>query len=238
MTLYIELIIKILIAVALAVLFGNGIVVVFNHIPVRWFEDDGKIPEELLEAGDGARQRLTSTPWKYLFTGFFIVAGIYIALNNSIQFETAAICVMAVVLMMAVCDAKYMIVPDQFQILLAVSAIGFIGFYENWWEQLAGAAIGLILNLIIYALGRVIYKRDVIGGADLKFYACIGLAVGRAGVTEIFVLTVLVNAIHLMYLLGTKQVKANDSRPLLPYAFVAVALYFIFLRNLPVTLML
>lgn len=235
---YIELIIKTALAVALAILFGNGVVVMFNRIPVRWFEEDGTIPEELMDAGDGARQRLTSTPWKYVFTGLFLVVGIFIAVNNSIQFETASLCVLAIVLMMAICDARYMIVPDQFQLLLAVSAIGYVGFYEAWWEQIAGAGIGLALNLAIYTLGRLIYRKDTIGGADIKFFACIGLIAGRAGVVWIFVVTVFCQGMHAVYLVLTRQAKPGEARAMLPYAFVGVLVYFVFICNMQVVLTL
>lgn len=238
MSFYIYLIIKIIAAVLLAVLFGNGIVVMFNRIPVRWFEEEGRIPEALADAGDGSRQRLTSTPWKYVFTGFFVASGIYLAINNSIQYEIAVICVMAIVLMMAVCDAKYMIVPDQFQIMLAVAAIGFVGFYDVWWEQVAGGLIGLAINILIYLLGRVIYKKDVIGGADIKFFAVIGLIAGRAGVAWIFVITVIAEVVHVIYLLLTRQAKPGDVRPMIPYAFIGIVIYYLFVYNLPTVLML
>src|SRR3712207_8840817 len=37
---------------------------------------------------------------------------------------------------MAICDIKYRIVPDQLNILLAVSALGFIPFMDSWKDSL------------------------------------------------------------------------------------------------------
>ena len=91
------LIIRIIVAVVLAVIFGNGSVVLFNRVPARWFEDYDEedikagrldaerkvLPPKLLEADSMGRQRLPSTPWKYAFTGYFAICGIYMAIRGS-----------------------------------------------------------------------------------------------------------------------------------------------------------
>lgn len=220
------MVIKIAIAAALAVILGNGSVVAFNHMPAAWFSDDGKIPEDA-----NNRQRLTSTPWKYVFVAYFGVVGIYLALNRSIQFEMAVIVMLFVVLEMAVSDAKYHVVPDQLSILLAISAIGFVGFNDVWWEPLVGAGVGIILVLAVWGLGRLIYKSDSIGGADLKFFAAMGLIAGRAGILVIFILTTIITAAHVAFLIATKRAKLKDKRPMIPYALIAVTVYFLFLWN-------
>ncbi len=231
MTYTISLVIKIGIAIALAVVLGNGNVVAFNHLPVRWFEDDGALPDRLLQQIEKGRQRLPSTPWKACFVALYLVCGIFLATRESVQFEVAALLVMAIVLEMAICDQQYMIVPDQLSLLLAVSAIGFIGFHEKWWEPLAGAGIGLLLSLIIWGLGRLIYKKDGIGGADLKFYMSMGLVAGRQGILIIFVLTTLIQVIQIVALALVHRVEIKEAKPLLPCAFAATLIYLLFLWN-------
>ncbi|MBQ6622661.1 MAG: prepilin peptidase [Mogibacterium sp.] len=226
--------IKIAVAAVLAVLFGNGCVVVFNRMPIRWFEDldeqgNRVLPPALQAQGDGSRQRLTSTPWKYLFVAFFGAAGVFLALREPVQYEVAALCILAVVLLMAVADAKYRIVPDQLSILLAVSAVGLVGFHEDWWEPVAGAGVGILLALSVWGLGRILYRRDVIGGADLKFYAAMGLIAGRAGILIVFVLTQLLMGAHGLWLVLRREAKAGEGRAMLPYAFAAVTVFLLFL---------
>ncbi|MBQ6582843.1 MAG: prepilin peptidase [Mogibacterium sp.] len=228
--------IKIGIAAILAVLFGNGCVVMFNRIPVRWFEDldeqgNRVLPEALREQGDGSRQRLPSTPWKYLFVAFFGAVGVFLALREGVQYEMAVLCILAIVLLMAIADAKYRIVPDQLSILLAISAVGLIGYHEEWWEPVAGAGIGILLALSVWGLGRLLYHKDVIGGADLKFYAAMGLVTGRTGILIIFILTQLLMALHGVWLMIRKETASGEGRPMLPYAFVAVTVYLLFLWN-------
>lgn len=228
--------VKIGIAVALAVLFGNGSVVMFNRMPIRWFEDIDEngarvLPEELREVGDGSRQRLPSTPWKYIFVAYFAAVGIFLAMNSSLQYEIAVLFVLVILLEMAISDAKYRIIPDPLSILLAVSAVGFIGFQEEWWEPLAGAGIGAGLILAIWGLGRLITHKDVFGGADLKFYAAMGLILGRGGVFMLFILTQILIAAHALYLVIFRRMDHRESLPMLPYAFAAATIYFLFLRD-------
>jgi hypothetical protein len=101
------LIIRIAIAAVIAVIFGNGSVVAFNRLPARWFEDYDEadsalppderrtvLPKKLLESDSMGRQRLPSTPWKYAFTGYFALCGIYLAIRgNGISYEISVLCV-------------------------------------------------------------------------------------------------------------------------------------------------
>lgn len=228
-----------MIATAAAILFGNGSVVAFNHFPPKWWEDnvqDGDttrrvLPEKLVDSDNAGRQRLPSTPWKYIFTGLFMVAGIYLAVTGGIQFEIATLLMLAIVLEMAVSDQMYQIVPDQLQLLLAVSALGFVSFHEQWWEPIAGAGVGLAVGLGVFGLGALIFHKASIGGADIKFYTVIGLIAGRRGVLIIFVLTTLFFAIISVFRLATKRAQIKDYAAMMPPAFVAVMIYMLFLYN-------
>jgi leader peptidase (prepilin peptidase)/N-methyltransferase len=233
-TYYIMMAVKIAAAVVMAVIFGNGAVVWFNRMPVRWFSDPetGELPKALADMGDGSRQRIASTPWKYIFTAFLGAVGIFLALRESAGFEIAAVIVIFIVLEMAVSDSLYMIVPDQLCILLAVSAVGFITFYDRWWEQLAGAGIGLGLGIAVYALGRLIYKTETIGGADIKFYAASGLIFGMRGVVCIFVLTTIILAVWSAAAVISHRKGPKDRTAMMPCALAAVTVYLVFLWNL------
>ena len=67
-------------AIAVGTIAGNGAVYFFNRIPARWLCDYGQEPdEELLHP---TRQRVRSTPWKYVFSGLFIAIGIYLAIDS------------------------------------------------------------------------------------------------------------------------------------------------------------
>lgn len=220
---------KILIAVIAAVVLGNGSVVLFNHLPSKWFEDDGILPPGLVEADKAGRQRLPSNPWKWAFMGLFLVTGMYLAIMTSMSYQIATLITLAVVLGMAISDQLYKTVPDQYQFLLALSAIGFVGYNEEWWEPLAGAGIGLGLGLAVLGLGALIYKRGSIGGADIKFYTCMGLVAGRRGIIVIFVLTTLLFAAESAIKIATRRGTIKDQNAMMPAAFIATLIYTLFL---------
>ena len=233
------MIIKSVISVIIALLLGNGAVVWFNNMPVRWFQEEGEnLPSSLIADIDGERQRLPSMPWKLVFTVFFGACGAFLSIRESTQFMIAGMLLIFIVTMMAICDAKYRIIPDQLNVLLAVSAVGFVNFNEKLLEPLYGALIGLSLGLATYGLGRIIYHKTVIGGGDLKFYISIGLVTGGHGVVAIFILISLFALIHIVYLSFTKRFDADEHRPMLVYALPAVTLYVLVLWDyLPLVLL-
>ncbi len=249
MTYNVMLIIRVAIAIALAVIIGNGSVVLFNKVPARWFEDwkDSKdassgaqsdaervLPDRLLRSIETGRQRLPSTPWKIVFTGFFVLMGIFLAFREPLQFEVGTMIVLAIVLEMAISDTLYMVVPDQFSMMLAASAVGFVGMHDNWWEPFAGAGAGLALSLLVYGLGRIFFKRTSIGGADIKFYISIGLVAGITGVISIFVITSVLTGLQAAAISYQNRGVVNSERdntmvPMLPSAFVATTAYLLLL---------
>ena len=236
---YVFMIIKSVISVIIALLLGNGAVVWFNNMPVRWFQEEGGIlPPSLIADIESERQRLVSTPWKLVFTVFFGASGVFLSIRESSQFMIAGMLLIFIVTMMAICDAKYRIIPDQLNVLLAVSAVGFVSFNEKLLEPIYGALIGVLLGLATYGLGRIIYHKTVIGGADIKFYISIGLVTGMHGVIAIFILISVFALIHIIYLSITKKFDADEHRPMLVYALPAVTLYVLVLWDyLPLVLL-
>jgi Flp pilus assembly protein protease CpaA len=248
------LIIRIVIAIIAAVLFGNGSVVAFNRMNRDWFLDyddsegaDSRgagsgdisakdipkvLPPKLLEAEAAGRQRLPSSPWKYIFVAYFALCGLYLAIRGgSATYEISVLCVLFIMLEMAIADQLYQTVPDQLMMALAVSAIAFIGYHDKWYEPLLGALLGLGISLVILLLGMVLFKTGSLGGADIKFFTCIGLVTGRTGVVIIFILTTLLFAVYSFVRIATKQGTIKDKNAMLPSAAAAVTIYLLFLFN-------
>lgn len=247
MTYSLNIAIKIMIAIILAVIFGNGSVVAFNHIQPKWFEDYDDndpagdiigtprriLPPRLVEADNAGRQRLPSTPWKYAFTGYFAICGVYLAVRGgSALFEFSVLCVLFVVLEMAISDQLYKVVPDQFSLMLAVMSIAFISYNENWWEPFAGAGLGLAVSLAILGLGMLLFRTGSLGGADIKFFTCMGLIAGRQGIVIIYILTTILFALQSVVLIASGRGSIRDSNAMMPAACAAVTIYFLFLWNI------
>ena len=237
------LIARIVTAAVLAILFGNGSVVAFNRIKPQWFEDWDEtapkdaprkiLPIKLVEADADGRQRLPSSPWKYAFTGYFALTGLYLAVRGSgLLFEISVLCVLFIVIEMAISDQLYRVVPDEFSIMLAIAATAFVEYHEKWWEPAAGAALGFGISAAVLLLGMLLFKTGSIGGADIKFFTCMGLITGRTGIVLIYILTTLLFAVHSAVLIATKKSTIKDRNPMLPAACAAVTVYFLFLWNI------
>lgn len=233
---YMRIIVTCAAAVAAGIVLGNGAVYFFNRIPGKWLCDYGQEPEqELLKP---TKQRIKSLPWKYLFTGFFIVIGIYMGLGEP-MYAVAALLSCWLLLLMSIADIKYRIVPDQLIMLLVLNAIGYIPYHNTGpVEGLFGALIGFGVMLFLGLIGKLIYRKDTMGGGDIKLFAAIGLCFGVSGVIAVFVLTTLISAAHFCYLLLKKRIKAQDRRPMVPYITVSSTIYLVILHEMSYNIMI
>lgn len=219
-------VIKCLAAILAGVFAGNGAVYFFNKMPAQWFCEYGQRPTE--DMLDPYTQRIKSYPWKYVFTMLFVVMGIKLVMDDW-QFAVSAFCALWLLLELAIADIKYRIVPDQLVILLAVCALGFIPYHGSWKECLFGGLAGFAIMGLTALLGKMAYKRDAVGGGDIKLFASLGLICGFSGVLVIFALTALLSGGHLVWLLVRKKIRKNDTVPMVPYIAASAAIYFIFL---------
>lgn len=218
------------VAMILGILLGNSAVYVFNRIPGVWLCDYGQEPDE--ELLNPTTQRVKSTPWKYYFSALFIMIGIKVAVED----PTYAVIVLAtcwILLEMAIADLKYMIVPDQFVILLMVAAVGFVPHHQDGpMAGIWGAIVGFSIMLVIGILGKIIYRKDSLGGGDIKLFTALGLCLGIRGVLAVFVLSTFVTAFHLAFLMTKKRLKIKEKRPLVPYIAISATIYMVILNQM------
>ena len=223
-------------AIILGVLAGSSAVWFFNRIPGRWLCDYDEEPsEELLHPTE---QRVKSTPWKYVFTGFFIVCGISMGLEDPV-YAFPALIALWLLLEMAIADLKYMIVPDQLIMLLVITGIGFIPHHAlGVMDCLRGALIGLGLMLITALTGRIFFRKNAAGGGDIKLFAALGLACGTDGILIIFVLTTFISLGHILYLVARRGLRLTASRPMVPYIALSAAIYMVILHEMSYNIMI
>lgn len=213
------------VSVILGILLGNGAVFFFNKMPGKWLTDYGEEPsEELLHP---SHQRIKSTPWKYVFTGFFICLGIYLGIGDP-YYAIPSVFMMWLLIEMSIADILYMIVPDQLILLLILCAFGFIPYQSGIKYMVFGLAAGFSIEFIVYLLSRLIYKKPMVGGADIKLFAALGLIFGIWGILEVFALTTFISAGHFIYLMIRKKATLKDQRPIVPYiaisSFIIIAI--------------
>lgn len=160
----------------------------FNKFPAKWYCDYDEEPSEKLLG-----KRVSFKGSGILIS---IVAAICLILcrlqfNKGYDILFAALGFSIIILfMITISDFKYTIIPDQFTVALAVIFLavvvydrirGYNIFSSEWWQPIAGAAIGGGAMLLINALGVLIYKKEGMGFGDVKLFAAIGILTGFPG---------------------------------------------------------
>lgn len=208
------LLVKIAAAVAVGILAGHGAVYIFNKIPPQWLCDYGEEPGEDLK--DPGRQRVKGIPWKWAFSGFFAAGAIRLVVFDW-AFAAAALVFCWALLEIALADQKYGIIPDQFAVLTAVSALGFIPYHSSFLQPVWGMLLGGGVMLLSALLGKLLFKKESLGFGDVKLFAAMGLALGFRGTLAVLVLSSVSSAVIFGCLLAAGKVRKEDMLPLGPY---------------------
>ncbi|MCL2437435.1 MAG: A24 family peptidase [Clostridiales bacterium] len=221
-----EVLIVIGLSIIVGILAGNSAVVVFNRMPAHWLCDYKEEPSEELKQND--RQRIKSHPWKMAFSALFALCAINMALYDW-QYAIAAIISIWALLIIAIADKKYMIIPDQFVLLLAITAVGYVPYHSSFLSPLWGALIGGGCMLLIGIAGKLLFKKEALGFGDVKLFAAIGFITGPFGIAIILVACSFLSCLDFAVLMIRKKVKRTDMMPLAPYAAFSTTFYLVFL---------
>lgn len=208
------IIVKFIASVLFGVLAGCGAVYIFNKMPAKWLCDYGQVPPQ--ELTDPYIQRVKGYPWKWLYSAGFACLLIRL-LFFDVQFAVAGLFACWALLMIGLADLKYMIIPDQFVIMLALSAIGFIPCHESAWSPVMGLIVGGGVMLITGLIGGAIFKKEVMGFGDVKLFAALGLAIGIKGTLIVLIASSICSGIAASAGLASGKYKKDDMKPLGPY---------------------
>lgn len=229
MSIHVVFFIKIIAAVGIGFLSGHAAVYLFNKLPPSWLCDYKEEPSEELK--DPYTQRVKGHPWKWVFSGFFAAALIRLVLFDW-RFSIAALVFCWALLEIGIADKKYSIIPDQFVILTAISALGFIPSHQTMWEPLWGALLGGGVMLLSALAGTLIFRKESLGMGDVKLFAAVGLCLGFRGTLTVLFLSAISSAVFFSILLLLKKVKRDDMLPLGPYICAAAIFYVVIIRPL------
>lgn len=190
----------------------------FNKFPAKWYCDYDEEPSaELL----GKRVS---------FKGSGIILSIIIAIclmlcrlqfnkGYDILFTALGISII-ILLMITVSDFKYTIIPDQFTVALAVVFLavviydrlrGYNIFSSEWWQPIAGAAIGGGAMLLINAIGVIIYKKEGMGFGDVKLFAAIGILTGFPGTIYTIFISIIIASLGFIVTIIVQKITSNKN---------------------------
>ncbi|MEG2595796.1 MAG: A24 family peptidase [Ruthenibacterium sp.] len=203
-------------AFASGVLFGCA----FRLLPEPWLCDYGETPRAC-----HAPQCRRLPVWQLLLFGTLCTvctAGAMAQLQGTFSLFLFAMLV-GVLLLAALCDARYTILPDELLLLGSVLALllYFGGALQNmqpmWYMPLLGALLGFFGLWGVLWLASKIYHTDAIGFGDVKLLALLGFLCGPAGLGVAVLLAVLSAALVCVPLLLLKKIKRTDAFPFGPF---------------------
>lgn len=148
-----------------------------GHI-LKWYE---MIPIlSFLWQKGRCRNCKTKLSWLYLFSEFF--CGVLFALSYySFGFSynlLIALILSSLLIIVTVSDITYMIIPDRFIVISAILIllVKLIGFgYEEFLYSLLYGTIAFSIMFIIMKFGGYIFKKETMGGADVKLMFIVGI---------------------------------------------------------------
>lgn len=117
-----------------------------------------------------------------LATGL-IWAGSFFQFGLSVEAVRGAL-FLTLLLGIAVSDARFYIIPDQFSLgglALGLALAPWPGG-PSWWSATLGAAVGYGLLWGVAGVGRWLFKKEAMGGGDVKMMAMVGAYLGVPGV--------------------------------------------------------
>ena len=206
--------------IPLGILLSWLAVQIMNRIPAKWLCDYGEEPPEELLKGKRAYFGKEGIIMAVLFCAGLVMCRLQFNKGFDIYFITLSLIIFFAVII-AVCDIKYMIIPDQFTIAVgilsaAVSiydiARGFKILHFAWWTPLLGMAIGGGAMMIIDLIGMIVYKKEGMGFGDVKLFAAIGILTGLKGTICTFVLSLLAATVCFVIIIVSSKIKSHKNK--------------------------
>ena len=208
------IVIKIAASLAVGTFAGFSAVYIFNKMPAGWLCDYGKTPPQ--ELTDPYVQRVKGFPWRWIYAAGFACLLVRLSFVD-VRLAAAALFACWAMLIIGLADLKYMVIPDQFAIMLALSAFGFIPYHSTVWQPLLGALIGGGAMMMVAVLGGAAFKKEVMGLGDVKLFASLGLCLGVTGTVAVLIGSSLVSGAAAGIGLASGRYEKNDVKPLGPY---------------------
>lgn len=129
-------------------------------------------------------------------------------------------------------DLEHMIIPDSLQIALLVVAIATIFTewdYDNTWQfKLYGMIVCGGLFVVIHYAALVLFKKEALGGGDVKLFAILGLLLGLTNSLLLIVLSTVIASIVLIIIMLIKKYNREKEFPFAPFIVIAslIAIYY------------
>lgn len=187
-----------------------------SHCPccnyrLRWYDNIPVLSYCLL--GGKCRNCRTHISFRYtvveLANMALWLAAVFVWRNN-IAFAAVAALAASVCLCVFFIDLEHMLIPDRFQVMLAVLAVPatLLDTFDVWYSHLIGAALGGGVFLLLGVLMSKKLGREALGGGDIKFALVSGAFLGW----KRFLLMMLIASVSASVVMLVRRKKTGESR--------------------------
>lgn len=207
------------------------------NTPIRWYDNIPVLSFLLLRAK--CRHCKAPISWQYpLVESITALLTVLFVYRYGISVWTFGVLIAVYFLIiLSVIDMQLMIIPDRFSLGLIVLGLAFAWCNPNfeglWWQKelysLLGAAVGLLGTLAIALIGTWIFKKEAMGGGDVKLMAGIGAFIGWQGVITTIVIGSFFGLVYAVFLMIFKGKKGGDAIPFGPFLSLAALVNFFYL---------
>jgi len=148
-------------------------------------------------------------PLVELTTGL-VWAGVFAYSGSSAEALRGAV-FLTILFGISLSDARFYIIPDQFSLggLVAGVSLSFLPGGLTWVQSVLGALVGFALLWGVAVAGKWMFKKDAMGGGDVKMMAMVGAFLGIPGV----LLTIFLGALLGSVIFGPISVKTGKLVP-------------------------
>ncbi|MCE5197284.1 MAG: A24 family peptidase [Negativicutes bacterium] len=199
-----------------------------NLLPAAWFSEIDEAPHAALQK----TIRWPRLPWLPLSCLLLAVLAALIAkVYAGILFPVLNTFALLLLWMIALSDARFSIIPDQFCIGLAglgVLRLMIVNTSAALWAAGIGLAAAAFLPWLVGCLWSVLRHQEALGFGDVKLLAALAIYCGWPDVGLILFITLLTAGLTFGILLLLKRLHLGDSRPIGPYICLAAALWLLF----------
>jgi leader peptidase (prepilin peptidase) / N-methyltransferase len=126
-------------------------------------------------------------------------------------------------------DLEFMIIPDRLS--LGILVLGLLSAFINpafsgslssrFLQSLIGAAVGFSIIYFLAVVGEWLFKKEAMGGGDLKLMAAVGAIVGWQGVLSTLFLGSVLGAVYGIFLMIFKKIGKKAHIPFGPFLALA-----------------
>ena len=144
------------------------------------------------------------------------------------------------VIVLSMIDFKLYIIPDRFSIGLTV--LGLLVFFINpafsgdlkakFLQSLMGGAIGFFGLWGMALIGSAIFKKEAMGGGDIKLTAAVGTLTGLSGVISTLIISSFLGLVYYAILFILKKDPQNKAIPFGPFISMGLFINILIPNNL------